>query len=56
MASNIILWLAVLCAISAFVAWRMVSAAKKADAADPFLPREYEFEHECDAHIPRGAD
>jgi hypothetical protein len=59
MVSNIILCLAVLCLLLACTAIRMGQAAKKADAADPFLPRtprEREFEHECDAHYPRVGD
>jgi hypothetical protein len=56
MNSKIILCLAVLCLFLAITAIRMGQAAKKADASDPFLPREpldREFEHECDAPYPR---
>lgn len=59
MVSNIVMWLVVLFAICTFVAWRMVRQAQKADAADPFLPRlprEFDFERECDAHYPRIGD
>jgi hypothetical protein len=56
MVSNIILWLAVLCVLLAFTAIRMVQVAKQADQRDPRLPREFEFEHECDAHYPRVRD
>jgi hypothetical protein len=56
MVSNIILCLVVLCALLAVTAIRMVQVAKQADQRDAHLPREFEFEHECDAHYPRVGD
>ncbi|SDR18507.1 hypothetical protein SAMN05443245_3398 [Paraburkholderia fungorum] len=51
MLDDILGWLGLLLFLGTFVALRMVQAAKKADAADPYLSGD--FEYECDAPYPR---